>query len=154
MKIFPISDIPGVKDGTWYEGYYIMFPIDIRSIAENQEKELYKARVFTTSSLLVELRSMPFKFQSKRDDFHSEFQQQGLGHIMDGLDNALHKYEAEKTTRDFIYLILEFPSDHELSPKEIFSEAGDDHDLEMHLVPHNVCQDAFMNSYLTDHWVV
>jgi hypothetical protein len=46
VLVFPLQDIEGVKVGSHYFGYYIMFPMDIRYVLDNETIEHYKARVF------------------------------------------------------------------------------------------------------------
>ena len=55
--VFSLKDIPGVKSGTMYYGYYIMVPLDMRFVLDDVTLGHYKARVVGDNQILVSVPS-------------------------------------------------------------------------------------------------
>jgi hypothetical protein len=51
------------------------------------------------------------------------------------MDDCRHAYYRDKIRREWKYLLLDFPDDHELSSKEINEEAVDEETLKLEVVP-------------------
>jgi hypothetical protein len=51
------------------------------------------------------------------------------------MDDARHAYFEKKAAREWKYLILDFPQEHELSSKNIYKDAGEDEELKLEMVP-------------------
>ena len=60
VLVFPLKDIKGVKTGSLYYGYYIMVPMDIRFILDDQTVNRYKAQVFADHQVLLAIPSWPY----------------------------------------------------------------------------------------------
>jgi hypothetical protein len=129
--VFSLKDIPGVKSGTMYYGSYIMVPLDIRFVLDDVTLEHYKARVFGDNQILVSVPSHQYSVLYNRD----EIMLSAPSHVTNAMDNARHSFEEHKETRRWKHLLLEFAHGQVLSGKEIYSEAGDDEDLELELIP-------------------
>ena len=50
---------------------------------------------------------------------------------MNSIDHARHEYFSHEDKVKWKHLLLQFPSDHELSSKEIYAEAGEDMELKL-----------------------
>jgi hypothetical protein len=131
VLVFPMKDIDGLDPGTQFTGYYIMYQIDIRHIADDASVEFYKGRVFTSNSVLLRLPSWPYSVLHNRDEIALSVNATACG----ALDDARHSFAQEKAAREWKYLVLDFPSDHQLSSKVIYDEAGDDEELELEIIP-------------------
>jgi hypothetical protein len=129
--VFPLTDIEGVKRGTYFPGYYIMMPIDIRWFLDDQSIEYYKARVYSNNQVLISLPAWPYTPLYNREEIILSVAQ----NVTDAMDDARHSYEEKKDSRQWKHILLDFPSDHILSSKEIHDEAGDDEDLLLELLP-------------------
>ena len=131
VLVFPLKEIEGVKTGTSYYGYYIMVPMDVRFILDDQTIEHYKARLFANHQVLLTVPSWQYSPLYNRDEIVKKV----ATNVTDVMDNARHAYEDNKASRRWKHLLLEFPSPHELSSKLIYDEAGDDEELALELVP-------------------
>jgi hypothetical protein len=126
-----MKDMDGLEKGNQYYGYYIMYQMDIRHIVDDPSIEFYKARVFTSNSLLVKVPAWPYSVLYNRDEILKNVSTT----VTDGLDDARHVFFQNKAAREWKYLILDFPKDHELSSKLIYDEAGEDEELELEIIP-------------------
>lgn len=119
----------GVASGTQFTGYYIMYKIDIRHIADDRNVEFYKGRVFTNNSLLLRVPAFPYSIIHNREEMSLK------NAAADALDDARHSYEQNKAAREWKYLVLDFPTNHMLSSKVIYEDAEEDEELELEIIP-------------------
>ena len=131
VLVFPLQDIKGVKVGSHYFGYYIMFPMDIRYVLDNETIEHYKARVFSANRVLLSVPAWPYSPLYNRDEIAGKV----TDVVNNAMDDARHSFEENKTSRMWKHLILEFPSEQNLAGKEIYQDAGEDEELELEFVP-------------------
>jgi hypothetical protein len=129
--VFPLKEIQGVKKGTSYYGYFIMVPMDVRFILDDQTIEHYKAWLYANHQVLLTMPSWDYSPLYNRDEIVKKVDQ----NVTDAMDNARHAFEDNKASRRWKHLLLEFPAGHELSSKLIYDEAGDDEELALELVP-------------------
>ena len=105
--------------------------MDIRYIADDIKTEFYTARVCTRNSILIKMPSWDYSLLHCRDAIAAVT----TNNVTNAMDDALHGFDANKSSRQWKYLVLEFPSDHELSSKLINGEnAGEDEDLELEIL--------------------
>jgi hypothetical protein len=130
VLVFPIVDIPGEKNQV-FTGYYIMTPMDIRFVMDEPTISFYNARVFTNKSVLIKLPGWLYSPLNDRE----EFKQRVTDNVTNAMDDCRHAYYEDKSRREWKYLLLDFPDDHELSSKEIIDEAVDDETLKLEIVP-------------------
>jgi hypothetical protein len=98
---------------------------------DDQSLEYYKARVYSNSQILVTLPAWSYTPLYNRDEIVPSVPQ----NVTDAMDDARHSYEEDKESRRWKHILLDFPSDHILSSKEIYDEAGDDEDLLLEMIP-------------------
>jgi hypothetical protein len=145
--VFPLTDIKGVDSKKHFCDYYIMLPMDIRYILGDTEVEFYKARVFSSNSVLVTLPSWPYGPLMDRDEAAANVDDC----VTNAMDNARHAYSANKAKGQWKHLYLVFPDDHELSAKEMYTDAGEDSELDIEIVPIRTDMQAEKNTDL-QHW--
>jgi hypothetical protein len=131
VLVFPTKDIDGLETGTQFTGHYMMHQIDIRHIADDPSVEFYKGRVFTSNSVLLRVPAFPYSILHNRDEIAANVS----ATTSDALDDARHSFEQDKAGREWKYLVLDFPTNHELSSKVVYKEAGDDEELELEIIP-------------------
>jgi hypothetical protein len=148
VLVFPLKEIEGVKPGSHYYGYYIMYPMDIRYILDDETIEHYKARVFSTNQVLLTVPAWPYSPLYNREEIRGNVQDI----VTDAMDNARHWFEENKASRKCKHLLLEFPSGHALGGKEIYEEATDDEELEIELIPVVYSHRKIPNSTNTLHY--
>lgn len=129
FMIFAANDVVGIDNTTRYHGYYIFMPVDIRDIV-SEKGEPFEARIFTENSVLVKFSSFKQAFYNLSDELSDQVGEQ----MTATLDEARHKYHEERDTRQWIYIVLEFPSDHVLSVKEVNKNDNGDATL-----PYGMC---------------
>jgi hypothetical protein len=148
VLVFPLRDIEGLDQGTTrYYGYYIMHQIDIRHIADDPTVEFYNARVFTSNSLLLKVPAWPYSMLQNREEISAHVSTT----VTDAIDDARHNFSQDKAAREWKYLVLDFPTDHHLSSKEIYDEAGEDEELELEIIP-IVYSHPVIEGSGTQHW--
>jgi hypothetical protein len=131
VLVFPIVDIPGEKNQV-FTGYYIMTPMDIRFVIDEPTISFYNARVFTNrSSVLIQLPGWLYSPLNDREEFKKHVTE----NVTNAMDDCRHAYYGDKIRREWKYLLLDFPDDHELSSKEINEEAVDEETLKLEVVP-------------------
>jgi hypothetical protein len=146
--VFPLKDMVGVKKGASYYGYFIMIPMDVRYILDDQTVEHYKARLFGNNKVLLTIPSWDYCPLYNRD----EIAHQVDSNVTDAMDDARHAYEENKASRQWKNLLLEFPAGHVLSSKLIHNDAGDDEELELEIVPYKYNHPGFPKAVNTQHY--
>ncbi len=142
-----MRDIKGLGQGAGYYGYYVMYQIDIRHIADDSTVKFYKARAFPSNSLLIKLPAWPYTILHNRDEIEAHVSTP----VTDAIDDARHDFSQDKAAREWKYLVLDFPTDHRLSSKEIYDEAGEDEELELEIIP-VVYSHPKIKGQGTQHW--
>jgi hypothetical protein len=130
VLVFPIVDIPGEKN-QFFTGYYIMTPMDIRFVIDEPTVSFYDARVFTNKSVLIQLPGWLYSPLNDREEFKKHL----TDNVTNAMDDSRHEYYEDKIRREWKYLLLDFPDDHELSSKEINDKVVDDETLKLEVVP-------------------
>jgi hypothetical protein len=130
VLVFDVKDIPGVTHGTVFSGYYIFLPMDIRFTLDDYSQNHYTARVCADHQVLITLPAWPYSLLYNRD------QMSHLGNnVLDSMDEARHDYNDNTPARMLKHIVLEFPTGHVLSSKEIFERATEDEKLALEIVP-------------------
>ena len=133
VLVYQIKDIPGIdKKKLHYNGFHFMMLMDLRWVLEDDEVEPYKARLLSQNSVLLQVPAWPYGVLFHREDFVDRVPT----NTTDAMDDARHDYFADPKSRKFKHIVLEFPNDFVLSAKEIYSEAGDDDELELEIIPY------------------
>jgi hypothetical protein len=154
VLVFPLKDIEGVKTvkgekkTMHYFGYYIMFPMDIRFILDDETTEHYKARVFSMNQVLLSVPAWPYSPLMNRDEIANLVD----GIVTDGMDDARHAFDDNKESRRWKYILLDFPPSHSLGSKEIYDEAGEDEELKLELIPFVYAHKKIPNAVNTIHY--
>jgi hypothetical protein len=146
--VFPLKDMVGMKKGASYYGYYIMMPMDVRYIMDNENVEHYKARLFGNNKILLTVPAWDYSHLYNREEI---FDQVAMN-VTDAMDDARHGFEENKATRQWKNLLLEFPGGHVLSSKLIYEDAGDDEELELEIVPYKYNHPGFPKAVNTQHY--
>ena len=145
--VFPLKQIDGVKLGADYCGCYIMIPMDVRFVLDDQTVEHYKARLFANNQVLLTVPSWDYSPLYNRDEIVNEVD----ANVTDAMDDARHAHEENKSTRRWKHLLLEFPGGHELSSKLIYDLAGEDEELDLEIVPFHCSHPSAPNVFNTHH---
>jgi hypothetical protein len=128
VLVFEVKDIEGAKKATVFSGYYIFLPMDIRFTLDDFTSDHYTARVIADHQVLVTLPAWPYSLLYNRDDMKLK------KNLVNSMDEARHDYEDNKKSRLLKHLVLEFPTGHILSSKEIFAKATEDEKLALEIV--------------------
>jgi hypothetical protein len=104
--VFPLKEIQGVKKGTSYYGYYIMIPMDVRFILDDQTIEHYKAQLFANHQVLLMMPSWDYSPLYN----HDEIIEKVASNVTDVMDNACHAFEDNKASHRWNHLSLKFRS--------------------------------------------
>jgi hypothetical protein len=129
--VFSLKDIEGVKTGTHYYGYYIMTPMDIHYILDDQSVKHYKAHIFTDNQVLFSLPAWPYSPLYNRDEMLDKI----ATNVMHAMDDACHAFEENQASCHWKHHLLDFPTGHVMSGKDIYEETGNDEELQLELIP-------------------
>ena len=131
--IFRISNIPSVvkgKEMDRHHGYYIMIPMDYFYVLDNVNVDYYTACLYSKNQVMLKIPAFPYSLLNQRDEIAKVVPDI----VTDGLDNARHYFVGEKSSREFKYILLNFPHGHELSASEIYADAGGEEDMEIEIL--------------------
>ena len=121
--------------------------MDIQFIADDPIVDFYKARVWTNSSLLLQIPSWSYSLLHNREEINATVHQ----NVTDAMDDCRHAFATNKASQEWKYLILDFPKDHQLSSKEINEEAGEEEELELEIIPINYTHPQIQGAG-SQHW--
>ena len=151
--VFPVRDIPGVDFKKHFNGYYIMMKMDLRWVASDEHTEFYKARVFSSDTILITYPSWPYDVLMDRDAMKdAETSEELPSYVVNAMDHARHEYSAQKEKFQWKHLLLQFPSGHDLSSKEIYAEAGEDFELKLESVAVEIPYVLAPGFTIVEHW--
>jgi hypothetical protein len=131
VLIFPVKDLPGIDGKSHYDGFQILHPLDVRWVLDDSEVEMYKARIFSSNSVLLQVPAWSYSVMADRDEFAATV----TPNLTNAMDNARHEFFANRVARRFKQILLTFPKGYVLSAKEIFDESGEDQELELEVLP-------------------
>jgi len=137
VMVYDIERVEGVGDNTncLFKGFWICLPIDIRFILDDHATTHWKARVFSSNTVMLSIQAWNYSHLHDRDQFEDKVDT----NVLEAIDGSLNDYANEaadiKEGRKWKHLLLEFPSDIELAAKPIHANAGDDEKLELDLIP-------------------
>jgi hypothetical protein len=129
--IIPLSDIQGVDLKKHLCGYYSMLPMDLWYIMVDIKVEFYKARVFSSNSVLVTVPLWPYGPLMNRDETARHVDEC----VTNAMDNARHQYFADFGHRQWKHLDFFPPDGHKVSAKDIYMDAEEDNELDIETVP-------------------
>jgi len=139
--VYPAEHIPGAKsDQELYFGYFILIPADNRWYKDSREVEHYKARVFSSNSLMVTVPAFDYTMLHNQDEL-KQLKSRFPEYAINAIDHACHEYDKNKTSRQYKHYILQFPGDHVLSASAIYEKATEDEYLPMGLHPVTITDD-------------
>jgi hypothetical protein len=138
VLVYPTSSIPGIDGKAHYHGFSLLLQMDPRWMQEDPEADCYTARVFTSNLILIKEPAWPFLPIGERDQYARAFNASAVA----AMDNAIHDYASNKQKRKFKYILLVFKNkgekrDLDLSSKEIYSDSGEDEELEPQMMKLN-----------------
>lgn len=134
-----------VKTEERYDGYSLQIKGDVRWMLEDQEADQYSMRVWRDDAILVKLPAMEYSLIHNKDEF--DVNDDVPESVINAMDDARHHFEENKKNRMFRYILIEFPPGTMLSSKLIFSEAGDNEELDYDIVQIEA------NDKVTEHWL-
>jgi hypothetical protein len=124
-----------------------MHQIDIRHIADDPTAKFYNARGFNSNSLLLKVPAWLYAMLQNREEISAHVSTT----VTDAINDARHDFSQDKAAREWKYLVLDFPTDHYLSSKEIHDEAGEDEELELEIISIIYSHPIIVGSG-TQHW--
>jgi hypothetical protein len=148
VLVYQIKDVPGIDGKSHFDGFQILHPLDVRWVLEDSQVDMYKARIFSSNSVLLQVPSWSYSVLSDRDEFASV----GTTNLTNAMDDARHEFYAKKETRMFKQILLTFPKDHVLSAKEIYSDSGEDMELELEIIPVSYTKGSSQSEKNSEHW--
>jgi hypothetical protein len=131
VLVFPIKDVPGVDGKSHYDGFEILHQLDARWVMDDLQVDMYKARIFSSNSVLLQVPAWSFSVLSNRDEFDGVV----TPNLTNAMDDARHDFFANKEARKFKQIVLTFPKSYVLSAKDIYEDAGEDQELELEILP-------------------
>ena len=137
VMVYDLDRIQGAGEAnknTLYKGFWICLPIDVRFILDDVNTEHWKARVFSSNSVLLSIQAWNYSHLYDRDELETNVDE----NVLEAIDNCHHGLEDEssdvKEARKWKHLLLQFGDGVELSAKHIFLGAGDDEKLKLELL--------------------
>lgn len=151
VSIYKAEGLTGVKDvNAHFQGYWIVMKYDPRFYADDANVEWYKARVYSSNQVLITLPSFDYSQMHCRDQIVSSKCPQSC---TDAIDNGRLGYAKEEKIRQWKYLLLDFPDSHVLSSSEVYSEAGEDEELDFELFPVSSVHPKIPKVSFTDYYI-
>lgn len=98
---------------------------------DDLQVDMYKARIFSSNSVLLQVPAWSFSVLSNRDEFDGVV----TPNLTNAMDDARHDFFANKEARKFKQIVLTFPKSYVLSAKDIYEDAGEDQELELEILP-------------------
>jgi hypothetical protein len=127
VLVFQIKDVPGVDGKSHYDG----FEMDVCWVLEDPEVDMYKARIFSSNSVLLQVPAWSYSMLVNCDELDATV----TSNLTNAMDDARHEYFANKQAQRFKQLLLTFPKGYVLSSKEIYDDSGEDQELELEIHP-------------------
>ena len=132
--MYEVPDLTVLAKETTLRGYGILYPMQLGWVRSDTSKEFYRGRVYSDEILMMTVPGSDWD-QIKGGDFSESTMDEK---IVGGIHNARQHYRDQvkegNTKRMWKTYLLRFPAGHKLSSKEIYSEAGEDQDLEVDFV--------------------
>ena len=130
--VLPIGNIQGVKPEERFAGFSIQVMGDMCWIRDDDDLEVYSAKVWGEDAILVMMPAFPFYVYKHQDKMvvHSDISRD----VNNECDDARHSFVNDMSNQKFKFYLLEFPPGVNLSSSKIFSEAGDEEELDYELV--------------------
>jgi hypothetical protein len=139
--VFPLKDIKGIDGKSHFDGFQILHRLDVRWVLDDPQVEMYKARIFASNSVLLQVPAWSYSVMADREEFAATV----TPNLTNAMDNARHEFFAHKVARRFKQILLTFPKGYVLSAKEIYEDSGEDQELELEILPIKASQNA-------EHW--
>jgi hypothetical protein len=128
VLVFQIKDIPGVDGKSHYDGFEILHQLDVRWVLDDLQVEMYKARIFSSNSVLLQVPAWSYySVLANRDEFDAVV----TSNLTNAMDDVRHDFFANREAQRFKQILLTFPKGYVLSAKEINDESGEDQELEI-----------------------
>lgn len=142
VHVFQVGkDIPDIRPGKQdhYSGYFIAIPIDPRHFLDDDKKEWYSGRIYSQSQVEIKLPSYNYSLLNDREEIMAGHETKALeSYIANGLDDGRNTFLTDMKTsdsREFKYLLLNFPNEDRLNASLIFDGAGEREVLPMRILP-------------------
>lgn len=140
VSVYDIERIDGVgeRENALFKGYWICMPIDVRFILDDLTTEHWKARVYSSDTVLLSIQAWDYSQLHDRD----EFEKQVTSNVLEAIDAAHHDLAEEPADRSearkWKHLFLKFKDGVELAAKCINEDAGEDEKMKLELIPATV----------------
>jgi hypothetical protein len=131
VLVFQIKDVPGIDGKSHFDGFQILHPLDVRWVMDDPQVEMYKARIFASNSVLLQVPAWSYSVMAARDEFAATV----TANLTNAMDDVRHEFFANRVARRFKQILLTFPKGYVLSSKEIYDESGEDQELELEILP-------------------
>jgi len=137
VSVCEIERIEGVGENKnrLHKGFWITTPINTRCVLDDKTTTHWKARVFSSDTLLLSIQAWDCSQLKDRDEFSNVVDD----NVLEGIDAAHHALadaqEDKKEARKWKHLFLKFGGGVELSAKAINENAGEDDKLQLEVVP-------------------
>ena len=149
VLVFPIKDVPGIDGKSHYDGFEILHQLDARWVLDDLQVDMYKARIFSSNSVLLQVPAWSFSVLANRDEFDGVV----TPNLTNAMDDARHEFFANKEARRFKQILLSFPKGYVLSSKEIYDDSGEDQELELEILPIKYSNPGNENKEMhSEHW--
>ena len=89
--VYHIKDIPGNDRTTYFYGFAVVQDIDIRHTLDTDD-ELFKARIWSSNSILFEMPSYSYALRHDRDNIESYLDP----FVLEAIDNGNHNFVEAK----------------------------------------------------------
>jgi hypothetical protein len=146
--VFQVKDVPGIDGKSHYDGFEILHPLDVRWVLDDDQEDMYKARIFSSNSILLQVPAWSYSVLANHDEFDSI----ATSNLTNAMDDARHDFFANKEARRFKQILLNFPTGYVLSAKEIYADAGEDQELQLEILPIKYYSNPGNNETNSEHW--
>ena len=131
LMLFKLVDIQSViKSEEQYQGYSIQMRSNLRWALDDTQTDPYSARIWNDNAILFRVPAFPYTCLNNRDQMSGGIAE----NVVNAMDDARHNYATDKERRQWKHLLLQFPVDHEISSKMIYSNPDDDDSVEFKMV--------------------
>jgi hypothetical protein len=129
ILVYPVRDIPGIDNNSYYEGFYVMLRYDPEWVMEDETKPILEATLKEKNEIQINIPQGSYEALRRPKHFK--------GKVPDRVHTAMEhrkvsKMKAQKdgAAKSYTSVILDFGEDVELSSKLIFKDAGDEEALD------------------------